>query len=324
MKKLSIVVAAALLGASLTAQAVTRGFNYDPAHSSAFTTAQRNNNKAGMQAVIDADFAKMKRMGITTIKTFYSTFCTFAGQCVDVGAAAKKAELKVLLGVFEFQQTDFTAAQVTAAIQTTKANPGTIIGIVVGNEDMFTFNGIPIPTMQQRIANDMKQIKAAISSSVPVTTAQREPDWYSLKQLDPFKITEIVDVITANIYPFWGNSPEKVGNVSVATKIPGLVAALEKTFPNKPVQVGEEGWPSCGINPNTQDRTIAAESDYYGAWKTRASTDKFNSFYFAVFDNQTVTQCTPQQPVGDANNYFGLCTAAGAQKLPVNLINCSA
>ena len=153
----------------------------------------------------------------------------------------------------------------------------------------------------------MQTIKNGISNpSIKVTTAQREPDWYRLAESDPNKVLPNVEVIGANIYPFWGNSPEKINDKSVAYNIQATVNNL-KSKTNKVVIVTEEGWPSCGGNPNTQDKNIQSELDYFTSWKKRNTP--FDSYYFAAYDNYKST-C----PNGDANDHFGLCLASGATK----------
>jgi exo-beta-1,3-glucanase (GH17 family) len=119
-----------------------------------------------------------------------------------------------------------------------------------------------------------------------------------------------INIIGANIYPFWGNSPEQVGGASVAYKIQGQAAALGIAV-GKQVIVTEEGWPSCGNNPNTQDRNIASEADYFKAWRNRIDT--VDSYYFAAYDNFD-PQSANCASSGDANNYFGICTQTGVTK----------
>jgi exo-beta-1,3-glucanase (GH17 family) len=113
------------------------------------------------------------------IKTYYSQYCNIpTGQCVpSIAQLANAVGLKVMLGVYEFlDHPEWTLGQVNAAIAA--ANDSTygkaVIGVVVGNEDMFDYKGDAIPDLQQRIVNDIETIKAAVS--VPVTTAQRQGD----------------------------------------------------------------------------------------------------------------------------------------------------
>jgi hypothetical protein len=138
---------------------------------------------------------------------------------VSIAQLASAAGLKVFLGVYEFPaEPEWTKAQVNAAIAA--ANNQTygnaVIGIIVGNEDMFDYAGVAIPEMQQRIVADIKTIMARVS--VPVTTAQRQGDWCggaapgcdhnrssnhhpSLNQSDPYSVLKAVTVIGVNIFP---------------------------------------------------------------------------------------------------------------------------
>jgi len=312
MKYLVQLTCGALIGLSSHCYAATNGINYDPNHNVAFTYARDHYDVATMTKIINADFAQLQKMGFTTIKTFYSTFCTDKPECVNVAQSASNAGLKVLLGVYEFPANpDYTVAQVNAAISAANSYKSTVVGIVVGNEDMFTYNGIPILEMQRRIVADIKTINSKLTTSITVTTAQRQPDWNRLlASNDPAGVLTSISVIGANIYPFWGDSPEKVGGKSVAYTIPTSVTALQgKT--GKGVIVTEEGWPSCGDNPDTKDKTIAAETDYYHAWLNRG--DSFDSYYFSAYDNP--------QGCADANNNFGLCLATAKTK-SAGLVTC--
>jgi exo-beta-1,3-glucanase (GH17 family) len=317
MKFLSQAAYAAFIILSTQSYAAENGINYDPAHSGAYLNAQKNNDVNGMNFVISKDLDQIKRMGFSIVKTFYSAFCTINGQnCIKIAELASARKMRILLGVYEFpDHPDWTPSQINAAVDSVFRFPGTVIAIAVGNEDMFDYRGSPIPVMQKRIVQDMTTIRNKISNpSVKVTTAQREPDWIRLVANDPYKVLANVEVIGANIYPFWGNSPEKINGKSVANNIQGTVNDL-RAKTGKQVIVTEEGWPSCGSNPNTQDKTIEAEIDYFTTWSTRAHD--FDSYYFAAYNNYSTNIC----PNDDANNHFGLCTADGKMKDPL-LMKC--
>jgi exo-beta-1,3-glucanase (GH17 family) len=327
----SIVTTMTLLTAAGASEAAVNGINYDPAHSAAFQNAQSSNNLQAMKDSINADLAQLKKIGFGTIKTFYSTFCTYSGSCVPIAQLAQPLGIKVLLGVYEFQPSNgcndeptcisWKTAQVDAALSSVRNNSGTVIGIVVGNEDMFDWQGNPQPNMQQRIANDIQKINNNLNTgqNVIVTSAQRQGDWTRLNTSDPAGVLGKINTIGANIYPFWGNSPEKQpGGASVAYLIQGQANALGVTL-GKKVIITEEGWPSCGANANTQDRNIASEINYFTAWRDRLDTA--DSYYFAAYDNKD-PQSANCASTGDANNYFGLCTQTGTTKDP-QLCDCS-
>ncbi|HEY8126719.1 MAG TPA: glycoside hydrolase [Methylocystis sp.] len=308
---------AASICVATPAHAAQRGVNYDPAHSQAYLNAQQKNDFGTMSSVVAGDLAQIGTLGFSLVKTFYSTYCTINGaKCVNIAQLAAARNMRLMLGVFEFpDHADWTQAQVNAAVDAYQRYPGTVVAIVVGNEDMFDWQGNPQPAMQQRIVADMTTIRTRTSNKVMVTTAQREPDWLSLVKSDPQKVLSSVTVIGANIYPFWGGSPEKINGKSVANNIQAAVTTLSsKTVKN--VIVTEEGWPSCGSNPGKQDMNIESEIDYFSTWKTRAQT--FDSYYFAAYNSIESVECRTQ---GDADKHFGLCAADGQTK-DVRLMKC--
>ncbi|TNF68351.1 MAG: glycoside hydrolase [Gammaproteobacteria bacterium] len=298
-----------------------KGINYSPDHNPSWVNWQKSNDSGSMKSSVQNDLVEIKNQGFSVIKSFYSTYCPYNGQnCINITKLADDAGLKIYLGVYEFdgsQGANWTQAQIKAAVDAAKTYPKTVLGIVVGNEDAFDWQGHPVDAMQKRIADDMNNIKGQLKSaglSIPVLTAQRQPDWQRLHSSDPHGIITASDVIGGNFYPFWGNSPEKDGGQSVALKIPQQVSDLSTTL-GKPVMVTEEGWPSCGNNPNTQDKNVSSMNDYYNSWKSR--TDNFDSMYFSFYDKQGYSNCAN----GDANNYFGICDNLGQTK-PASSIHC--
>jgi hypothetical protein len=166
--------AAALIGTSTYSFAAQNGINYDPAHSQAFINAQKSNDLTGMTNVIKNDLAQIKSdLQFNIIKTFYSIYCTSIPTCVPIAKLANAAGLQVLLGVYEFEPKDgcgdkngvdsecakWTQAGVKAAYESANDYPNTVIGIVVGNEDMFIDTGKDKPDVQERIVMDIKTIK---------------------------------------------------------------------------------------------------------------------------------------------------------------------
>jgi exo-beta-1,3-glucanase (GH17 family) len=332
--------AAALIGVSGHSYAAENGINYDPSHSQAYIDGQKNHDGAAgvkqMTQAIEADLSQIKnKLGFNIIKTYYSWYCNIpTGQCVpSIPKLAHDAGLKVLLGVYEFpDHLDYTKTQVDAAIAAANAPKygSAVIGIVVGNEDMFDSSGVPILAMQQRIVQDMKTIKAAVS--VPVTTAQRQGDWcggtapgcdpgrtQSLNEDDPYHVLDNVDVIGANIFPYWGGSPEKINGVSVASNTQATAEDLA-TVLHKRVIVTEEGWPSCANSPPQHPATIEDEIDYFHTWSMHTD-QKFDSYYFQGYDLASQSDCSNGAAGGDANLHFGLCTASGQTK-DAKLIAC--
>ena len=162
---LQTACAAALIGLSGNVYAAQNGINYDPAHNPNWNQFQRGAKLDEMKRIITNDLAQIKKMGFTAIKTYYSAYCTNEPRCIDIADFVQSlypnGDLKVMLGVFEFTlQLDknscnngkgpsetnclaWTQAQIKSATTQAKKlkDKGTILGIVVGNEDMFDFRG---------------------------------------------------------------------------------------------------------------------------------------------------------------------------------------
>ena len=342
-----IACTAALISASSYSYAAQNGINYDPAHSKAYNVAQHDyngpNGVRGMTDAINNDLMQIKNtLKFNTIKTYFSKYCNIpTGQCVPIAQLATAAGLQVLLGVYEFEPRDgchdnsdciaWTKSQVDQAITSANAPSSTVIGIVVGNEDMYDSSGKEKVDLQQRIVVDIAAIKDAVS--VPVTTAQRQGDWCggtangcdparknSINQTNPFNILGTIDVIGANIFPYWGGSPEKVNGVSVASATKTTVMDLKIALRGKGVIVTEEGWPSCSNPPAQHPTTIDDEIDYFHTWSTQANQD-FDSYYFQAYDLAEQIACGRGEPSGDADKHFGLCAVSGVTK-DSRLIGC--
>src|SRR5260370_14334692 len=359
---LQAACAAALIGLSTNVYAAVNGINYDPAHTDAWKNAQKGNDFSTLTSLFNKDLAQIKAMGFNTIKTYFSAFCIQSGppNCINPAQAAKNNGLKVLVGVFEFRNgcdsnhcdgcmdeancKKWTKAQVDAAIALAKDpdTADTVIGIVVGNEDMFNDNGNPIPGIQKRIVDDITTIKGQVS--VPVTTAQRQGDWcgglpapgcdpdrkHSLNQDDPQGVLNTLQIIGANIFPYWGGAPEAlpppdgVASLTQSTA-KDLLTKLQSTHPNiTGLIITEEGWPSCAGNWHGQFPTsIDEEIGYFSTW-SKHENQTFDSYYFMAYD----TSPTCSNGVGggpgsasDADKHFGLCLASGATK-DSHLISC--
>ena len=295
---------------SISAFAIDRGINYDPAHNPAFTQAQRQLNIQTMRQLVQHDLDIIQNAGFTAVKTFYSNFATIDGKhSFNAADVVCPMNLKLYLGVYEFNPDSDNCAdwckvatqqQVQYAIDSAKKYPNCIEMIIVGNEDIYNWDfSAPNNTMQQRISNDIATIKSALPNrNIVITSAQQDGAWLKLSKNDPYEILNKIDTIGVNIYPFWSAQQP---NVSAAkSEFIDRLNALENIFPGKFIIITEEGWPSSSSANQNPNATIEQAKEYYGWWQSRAATDSSSSIYFTMFDKQPTNL--------DADNYFGLCT----------------
>ncbi|TAL63399.1 MAG: hypothetical protein EPN84_05080 [Legionella sp.] len=310
---------------SYSVWAIDRGINYDPAHSSAYTNAQIQNNLQGMKNEISKDMQIVHNAGFSFIKTFYSMISTVDGkQTANIADLACPLNLQVMLGVYEFDPGKDNCSnwcdiarkqQVDKAIESVnKYNSGgkkCIVGVAVGNEDIYNWNFTqPNTLMQKHIAEDIAQIKKAIGGKAPVGTAQQDGALIQLagKDKDPNGIIGKLDFVGVNIYPYW--SAEHPNVDAAKEEFAKRYQAIKNIsqYQGKELIVTEEGWPSqfsSGQNPNA---SLANEIAYYKWWQERV--DDFDSYYFGLFDKQPTN--------GDADKFFGLCTPDRKDKVIKN------
>lgn len=314
------IIAGTLALFAVSSWAVDRGINYDPAHSKAYTNAQINNNLDAMKNEITKDFKTMRNAGFHTVKTFYSMISTVNGQKeATIADIACPMNMQLMLGVYEFDPAKDNCSnwcdiarkkQVESAIASVnKYNANgkkCIIGVVVGNEDIYNWNFTqPNTLVQKNLSADLTTIKNAINGKAPVGTAQQDGALLKLTASDPHGIINKLDFIGANIYPYWSGEHPDIN--AAKTEFANRFDAIKNQakFQGKEIQVTEEGWPSqfsSGQNPNA---SLPNEISYYQWWLGRV--DEFDSYYFGMFDKQPTN--------GDADKFFGLCTDESRDKV---------
>jgi exo-beta-1,3-glucanase (GH17 family) len=296
------------------------GINYDPSHSQAYLTAQSNNNVETMKNIIDNDLKQISAAGFNVIKSYYSEYCDNGGQCINItDEVAKISNLKIALGVFEFNQATgglrsyTTTGQIPAAITAINNHRELITAVIVGNEDIANSNHLAnLDSNGNLIANniisDINTIKAGITTSLPpIGTAQTQNTWMTPQSI-PNGFLQSINFVGANIYPFFGGVSD---GVAAANDVPITLQQITNTLQHNgytgSIAVTEEGFPSGGIQINTFPAQNA-EKNYYLTWKSR--NDNFDSYYFSMYDLHPDTQYLANNP----NNYFGLCDQNGMTK----------
>ena len=153
------------------------GITYNGLHATTNPTA----------AQVAADLATT-RQHFSHVRTYYPQY---GGGAVDVGKAAKDANLTALLSLFLFDgHPDWIAANYD---QFVKAAPtrGNIAGILIGNED---------PQMIDTITQYLGKAKADFPH-IPVGTSQTIDFW--LFDGRATQLLPLVDFVGVNVYPAW-------------------------------------------------------------------------------------------------------------------------
>ncbi len=150
----------------------------------------------------------------------------------QVPAAARKAGLKVMQGIWLSSNRPKNQYQIATAVALTKQFPDVITSLVVGNEVLLRGE-----MTTSDLAATIRAVKAQVA--VPVTYADVWEFWLKNRE-----IYDAVDFITIHILPYWEDFPIRAK--FAAFHVDAIRQRMAVAFPGKEILIGETGWPSAG------------------------------------------------------------------------------
>ncbi|MCL1824813.1 MAG: beta-1,6-glucan synthase [Betaproteobacteria bacterium] len=218
----------------------------------------------------------------------------------QVPGIAQELGLKVLLGAWIGYVPKKNTLEIERAITLANAYQDTVQAIIVGNEVLLR---------RERTATEMRALLDSVRarSPVPVTYADVWEFW--LKNLE---LAAHVDFITVHILPFWEDDP-----VDIERALAHVAAAREKigaAFPEKPILIGETGWPSAGLQRGESLPSKVNQARYIREFVRRAHDSGWN--YNLI---EAVDQPWKRSLEGTVGGYWGMLDANTLQtKFPLS------
>jgi exo-beta-1,3-glucanase (GH17 family) len=218
-------------------------------------------------------------------------------QCADgfdpFAAEARRLGLHMTVGAWLSTDTARNRREIDCVIAQAKAGNAEVV--IVGNE---TLRNSWLTTTQ--LTTFIREVRAAVPAAVKVTTAEPDPVWFA----HPSLFGE-VDVVYANIYPFWASSP-----------IAGAVAHLDGTYNllraaagGKPITISETGWPTCGPARDGAVPSDANAATYLAGMSAWSRTNGVRVFWLEAYD--LAFKAKPGDPT---EGCWGIWTADGLFK----------
>ena len=136
--------------------------------------------------------------------------------------------------------------EVSALIAAANAHPDTIKRVIVGNEVLLRQD-----LKVDQLIHYIREVRKNVHQ--PVSYADVWAFWLKNPQL-----ADEVDYITIHILPYWEDEPVSVDDA--AAHIIETLELVRNAFPDKPILIGESGWPTRG-----RDRGPAAANMVEGA-----------------------------------------------------------
>jgi len=204
---------------------------------------------------------------LVSLTDYISTYSS-TGPAAAIIQAAAASHVCVASGVSLGRDPAANAKEMAAGEQL--AANSAVHSIIVGNEVLLRGD-----LSEDQLGTDIKQVRAGLARAVPITMADTYEEW-----LQHPKLAGDVDFIMVHIYPFW----QGVSIDSALQFVDKTYQQLRAAFPNKPIVIGETGWPSAGPSYGAAVPGEANQARYLKEFTSWAQAKKVQYFYFDAFD----------------------------------------
>ncbi|MDD5277391.1 MAG: exo-beta-1,3-glucanase [Methylovulum sp.] len=164
------------------------------------------------------------------------TYASAEGTMPVIPALVRKYGLTLIQGAWLGGEEKGNKKEIDELIRSANANPDVVKRVIVGNEVLLRGDLEP-----EELIKYIREVKKAVKQ--PVSYA----DVWSMYMKYPELIKE-VDFITIHILPYWEDEPIAVDQAPahIARIYRHVRQEANAIAPNKPILIGESGWPSEG------------------------------------------------------------------------------
>ena len=262
-----------------------RGIAYTPSH-----LFSDNDVKNVSPRQIDHDLAQLAQV-TGHIRTY-----TVAGGMDKVPEIARRYGMTVSLGIWLGPDMVKNEAEIELGIRAAQANRAVIDRVVVGNEAMERGD-----LSADQLNAYIQRVRGALPQRIKVTTAEPWSTWL----LNP-EIGKNVDVLFVHLLPYW----ESTDIHGALRGVGNWYEDVQREFPNKPIVIGEAGWPSEGRTRGRAEASLANEA-YFVRNFVQLAMDKGWDYYLLEGYDQPVKT---RDAGGGVEAYWGLFDATGHPK----------
>jgi len=263
-----------------------RGLSYSPSH-----LFNEKDHEWVSPEHIDRDMAQLSQL-TGRIRTY-----TVSNGLDRLPEIARRHGLTVSVGLWISSDLEMNEKEIETGIKVALANRRTVDRIIVGNEAILRGD----VTVEQ-MNGYLKRIRAALPYRIKVTTAEPWSTWL----LNP-ELGENVDIIFIHLLPYWEG-------ISSRDSLPFLGRAYQHVadeFPDKPITIGEAGWPSEGRTKKQAEASLANEAYFIRAFVKLAMEKGWDYYLIEAYD-----QPWKGGNEGAVGAYWGLFDADGTPKFP--------
>jgi exo-beta-1,3-glucanase (GH17 family) len=193
-----------------------------------------------------------------------------------VPALARQYGLKMIQGAWIGIDPKGNQAEVDQLIKSANEYPDVIKRVIVGNEVLLRGELEP-----EQLLHYIRQVKRAVKQ--PVSYA----DVWSFYMRYP-EIAKEVDYFTVHILPYWEDEPLKIEET--AARIEENYWKIRKSYPGKPILIGESGWPSAGRQRGGAVPSVVNEAKFVRALVQLSNKNGFDYNVVEAFNQPWKSQ----------------------------------
>ncbi len=261
-----------------------RGITYSPSH--VFSEKDREWTSPEQ---IDRDMQQLSQL-TGHIRTY-----TVANGLDRVPEIARRYGITVSLGIWIGSDLDQNEKEIELGIRTALANRRVVDRVFVGNEAILKGS-----VTTDQLNDYIKRVRAALPNRIKVSTAEPWSTWL----LNP-EIGQYVDFVAIQLLPYWEGIPVKNSLGSLQR----FYDDVQNEFPDKPIVIGEAGWPSEGRNHRAAEASLANEAYFIRNFVQLALDKGYDYYLIEAYDSPTKTD-----DEGIVGAYWGLFDANGNPK----------
>jgi len=220
-------------------------------------------NKHPSSEDIESDLALLSGK-TNAIRTY-----TVEKSLAEIPRLAAKYDINVALGAWVDDNEEKTSNEILNMLNISVRSRN-VVRIIVGNEVLLR-RDIPVKKLIKYL--DM----ARNQTDIPVSTAEPPYIWKKYP-----KLVDHVDYIAVHLLPYW----EGIALEEAVDFVVNNINELKQLYPDKPIVIGEVGWPSNGRSVKAAVASEANEATFLRRFLERAAEEDYIYYLMEAFDQK--------------------------------------
>jgi exo-beta-1,3-glucanase (GH17 family)/cellulose synthase/poly-beta-1,6-N-acetylglucosamine synthase-like glycosyltransferase len=238
---------------------------------------------------LDEDLALLE--GKTHAVRTYTVESTLA----EIPALARKHGLNVALGAWVDDRLKKNDVEIKRLIEVANKNRRNVVRIIVGNEALLRTD-LPV----KKLIGYLDEVRN--KTSIPVSTAEPWHVWLRYPEL-----VKHVDYIAVHMLPYW----EGISLDTAVDYVVDRINDIKRLYPDKPIVIGEVGWPSNGRTIQSAVASDENEAIFLRRFLNRAEQEQYIYYVMEAFD-----QPWKRKTEGAVGAYWGVFDVDREPKFP--------